>query len=132
MVLEEQGHRATCVLSPDEALLLLQAESFDVIVTEYKLPGTTGPEFILKLREVAEGTPVILLSGYVDVLGLNEQSTGADVVLMKCASETSHLTHAVSHLLQKKKPAARRPKKKPVASVTEPLRIVPAKTGTHE
>jgi len=133
MVLEEQGHRATSVLSPDEALLLLQTESFDVIVTEYKLSGTTGPEFILRLREVAKGIPVILLSGYVDVLGLNEQSTGADVVLMKSASETSHLTYAVSHLLQRK-PTARRPvpKKKPVASAAEPLRLAPVKTGTHQ
>jgi CheY-like chemotaxis protein len=130
MVLEEQGHLATGVLSPDEALLLLQTETFDVIVTEYKLSGTTGPEFILKLREVAQGTPVILLSGYVDVLGLNERSTGADVVLMKSASETSHLTHAVSRLLRMK-PAVRRPRKKPVASDTEPLRKAPRRTGTN-
>jgi CheY-like chemotaxis protein len=131
MVLEEQGHRATGVLSPDEALLLLQTETFDVIVTEYKLTGMTGPEFIVKLREVAKGTPVILLSGYVDVLGLNERSTGADVVLMKSASETSHLTHAVSRLLRMK-PAVRRPRKKPVASDTALLAKAPPRTGTHE
>ena len=131
MVLEEQGHLATGVPSPDEALLLLQTETFDVIVTEHKLPGTTGPEFILKLRDVARGTPVILLSGYVDVLGLNERNTGADVVLMKSASETSHLTHAVSRLLRIK-PVAKRPRKKPVASDTEHLRNAPRRTGTHE
>jgi CheY-like chemotaxis protein len=131
MVLEEQGHHATGVPSPDEALHLLQTETFDVIVTEYKLSGTTGPEFILKLREVARGTPVILLSGYVDVLGLNERTTGADVVLMKSASETSHLTHAVSRLLRMK-PAVRRSRKRPVASDVEPLRKAPRRTGTHE
>jgi CheY-like chemotaxis protein len=131
MVLEEQGHHATGVLSPDEALLLLRTETFDVIVTEYKLSGTTGPEFILKLREVAQSTPVILLSGYVDVLGLNERGTGADVVLMKSASETSQLTHAVSRLLRMK-PAPRRSRKRPVASDAEPLRKMPLLTGTHE
>jgi CheY-like chemotaxis protein len=131
MVLEEQGHHATGVLSPDEALHLLQTETFDVIVTEYKLPGTTGPEFIRKLKEVAQGTPVILLSGYVDALGLNERSTGADVVVMKSASETSHLTHAVSRLLRMK-PAVRRSRKRPIASEVESLRKVPLWTGTHE
>jgi CheY-like chemotaxis protein len=131
MVLQEQGHHATGVPSPDEALLLLQTETFDVIVTEYKLPGTTGPEFILKLREVAQGTPVILLSGYVDALGLNERSTGADVVLMKSALETTHLTHAVSRLLRMK-PAVRRSRKRPVASDVESLRKAPRLTGTHE
>lgn len=129
-ILEEQGHVATGVASPDEALLLLEKETFDVIVTEYKFSGTTGLEFIEKLREVAAGTPVILLSGYVDVLGLNERSTGADVVLMKSASEANHLTHAVSRLLRMK-PMARRIKKKPVASDTEPLRMAAGRTGTH-
>jgi CheY-like chemotaxis protein len=131
MVLEEQGHRATGVPSPDEALHLLQTETFDVIVTEFKLPGTTGPEFIRKLKEVARGTPVILLSGYVDALGLNELSTGADIVLMKSALETSHLTHAVSRLLRKK-PAIRSLRKRPVASDVESLRKAPRRNGTHE
>lgn len=131
MVLEEQGHSATGVPSPDEALLLLEAESFDLIVTEYKLSGMTGPEFISKLRIVAEGTPIILLSGYVDALGLNERSTGADAVLMKNSLETSHLTHTVSRLLRMK-PVAKRAVKKPVASDTEPLRKTLRRTGTHE
>ena len=117
MVLEEQGHRATGVPSPDEALLLLETESFDVIVTEYRLSGMTGPEFISKLRLVAEGTPIILLSGFVDVLGLSEHTTGADVVLMKSASETSHLTHAVSRLLRMK-PIVRPARKKPAEQST--------------
>jgi CheY-like chemotaxis protein len=130
-VLEEQGHIAIGVSSPDEALLLLLTEKFDVIVTEYKLSGTTGPEFIQKLRGAAQGTPIILLSGYVDALGLNEKSTGADLVLMKSASETSHLTHAVSRLLRKK-PVMRLPKKRQVASETAPLQKTPRKNGTHE
>jgi DNA-binding NtrC family response regulator len=131
MVLEEQGHRATGVSSPDEALLLLKTESFDVIITEYKLSGTTtGPEFITKLRTVAAGTPVILLSGFVDALGLNEHSTGADVVLMKNALETSHLTHTVSRMLRMK-PVVTRARRKPPASDTEPLRKAPRRTGTN-
>lgn len=131
MVLEEQGHSAIGVSSPDEALLLLQTESFNVIVTEYKLVGTTGPEFIAKLRVVAEGTPIILLSGYVDALGLNERSTGADVVLMKNALETSHLTHTVSRLLRMK-PVIKRARKKPAAIEIEPVRKAPLRTGTNE
>ncbi len=131
MVLEEQGHRATGVPSPDEALLLLETEPFDVIVTEYKLSGMSGPEFISKLRLVADGTPIVLLSGLVDSLGLNERSTGADVVLMKNSLETSHLIQTVSRLLRMK-PVVKRVRKKPVASDLEPLRKAPRRTGTNE
>jgi len=128
MVLEEEGHVATGVTSPDEALELLAAEKFGVIVTEFKLTGTSGTEFIAKLREVAPGTPVILLSGYVDALGLSERSTGADAVLMKSASEPNQLTHTVSRLLRLKPAAART--RKPPASDHSPARRSIRPTGT--
>lgn len=129
MVLEEEGHIATGVSSPDEALQLLAAEKFGVIVTEFKLIGTTGPEFITRLRQVAPGTPVILLSGYVDALGLSERSTGADAVVMKCASELHQLTYTVSRLLRAK-PAAARAKKPPASDHSAPQKTVrPTGTG---
>jgi CheY-like chemotaxis protein len=56
MVLQEEGHEATGVSSPDEALQLLAVEKFGVIVTEYKLAGITAADFIARLREVAPGT----------------------------------------------------------------------------
>ncbi|MGO9242570.1 MAG: response regulator [Bryobacteraceae bacterium] len=129
MVLEEEGHVATGVSSPDEALQLLTEEKFGVIVTEFKLIGTTGPEFIAKLRQVAPGTPVLLLSGYVDALGLSERSTGADAVLMKSASEPNQLTYTVSRLLRMK-PAAARAKKPAASDHTAPRRVIrPTGTG---
>jgi CheY-like chemotaxis protein len=130
MVLEEQGHNAVGVPTPDEALVLLEKETFDVIVTEFKLTGTTGPEFIARLREAAPGTPVVLLSGYVDALGLNERSTGADVVLMKNSLETHHLVHTVSRLLRLK-PTVKRARKKPAVSETPALRRVQSRNGTN-
>jgi CheY-like chemotaxis protein len=128
MVLEEEGHIATGVSSPDEALQLLASEKFGVIVTEFKLTGTTGPEFITRLRQVAPGTPVILLSGYVDALGLSERSTGADAVLMKSASEPNLLTHTVSRLLRMKSAVAR-VKKAPASDHSPPRKTMRA-TGT--
>jgi two-component system nitrogen regulation response regulator GlnG len=128
MVLQEEGHEATGVSSPDEALQLLAVEKFGVIVTEYKLTGTTGTEFITKLREVAPGTPVILLSGYVDALGLSERSTGADAVVMKSASEPNQLTHTVSRMLRMKPAVARA--RKPAASDHVAARKTIRPTGT--
>ena len=128
-VLEEAGHEATGVTSLDEALAILAEEKFSVIVTEFKFTGNvTCTEVISRLREVAPGTPVILLSGYVDALGLCERSTGADAVLMKSASEPNQLTHTVSRLLRMKPVVARA--KKPVASDHSSSRKVIQMTGT--
>jgi len=46
--------------------------------------------------------PIVLISGYVDTLGMNEASTGADVVIQKSANEVSHLIRSVSRLLRRK------------------------------
>jgi two-component system nitrogen regulation response regulator GlnG len=130
MVLAEEGHDPTGVSSPEEALQLLAAEKFGVIVTEYKLTGITAADFIARLREVAPGTPVILLSGYVDALGLSERSTGADAVLMKSASEPNQLTHTVSRMLRMKPAVARA--RKPAASDRAVPRKIIRPTGTGD
>ena len=130
MVLAEEGHDPTGVSSPEEALQLLAAEKFGVIVTEYKLTGITAADFIARLREVAPGTPVILLSGYVDALGLSERSTGADAVLMKSASEPNQLTHTVSRMLRMKPAVARA--RKPAASDRAAPRKIIRPTGTGD
>jgi CheY-like chemotaxis protein len=100
MVLEEAGYHATGVSHPEEALQLLRQETFQIVVTEYKLTGTNGKEFIGKVRGVAGSIPVLLLSGWVEPLGLNERSTGANAVLMKSASEPKQLALTVRRLLR--------------------------------
>jgi EAL domain-containing protein (putative c-di-GMP-specific phosphodiesterase class I) len=51
--------------SADEALVLLRAgRSFDVIVTDLLMPGTSGTEFIRLVRQFELDTPVIVLTGH--------------------------------------------------------------------
>lgn len=108
-VLEEIGHHVQTCSSAHEALEQCAKFHFDVVVTDYKMPRMSGVEFIRELRKQHPAMPVILISGFVDTLGLNESSTGADAVIQKSANEVTHLIRAVSRLL-------RRPIRKPVAS----------------
>ena len=71
-----------------------------------------GIAFISHLRERSPGTPIILLSGFVEPLGLNELSTGADAVLSKSSNEAASLVRTVNRLL------TRRPLRKPAAKET--------------
>jgi len=61
-----------------------------------------GLELIGRLRKHTPSLPIVLISGYVDTLGLNEASTGADVVIQKSANEVSHLIRSVNRLLRRK------------------------------
>jgi CheY-like chemotaxis protein len=100
-VLEELGHRVLTSGTAAEALELCAKHSFDVVVTDYKMPKMNGLEFISRLRKLHPSTAVILVSGFTDTLGLDEASTGADIVLQKSNNEVPQLIRAVNRLLRK-------------------------------
>ena len=122
-VLQELGHQVVTSNSPQEALTLCAATPFQVIVTDYRMPKMNGIEFIRQLREQGILVPVVLVSGFTDTLGLNEQNTGADVVLQKSANEVNHLIRAINRVLRKevvKKPAGSQRRSPPSAKQNTP------------
>ena len=111
-VLEELGHKVLTSGTAADALELCSKHSFDVVVTDYKMPKMNGVELISRLRKLHPATAVILISGFTDTLGLDEASTGADVVLQKSNNEVPQLIRAVNRLLRKQQA----PPKKPTGS----------------
>jgi CheY-like chemotaxis protein len=103
-VLEELGATIATASTASEALDALAHQPFDLVVSDYKMPRMNGIELIARLRKQSPGLPVILISGFVDSLGLSEDNTGADVVIQKSNNEVAHLVRAVSRLLRKRKP----------------------------
>jgi CheY-like chemotaxis protein len=103
-VLEEQGYTVTAFSTPADALEEFAANRYDLVVTDYRRPGMKGTELIACLREIAPAIPIVLISGMVDVLGLNEKNTGADAVIAKNSHEVQHITRAVNRLLLAKIP----------------------------
>jgi CheY-like chemotaxis protein len=71
------------------------------------MPKMNGIELIKRIRPLQPELGIILLSGFVEALGLDEKSTGADVVINKGAYEIPHLLRATTRLLNR--PIARRP-----------------------
>jgi CheY-like chemotaxis protein len=108
-VLEEQGYEIAISTSGEDGIEQFANNKFDLVVTDYKMPRMNGAEVIARIQEARPGTPVILISGMVDALGLNEQNTGADVVLAKSSNEVSHLIRAVNRLLRAKAKTPRKP-----------------------
>ena len=102
-VLEELGYSiVTCTSGADALEQFMARDPFDLVVTDYKMPRMDGLELIGRLRKHTPGLPIVMISGYVDTLGLNEASTGADVVIQKSANEVSHLIRSVNRLLRRK------------------------------
>ena len=106
-VLAELGYQVRTARNGEEALERFSEESFHLVVTDYRMPKMNGAELIRRLRRDRPGVPIVLLSGHVATLGLDEASTGADVVIAKSATEMGNLTRALRRLLRQS--AARRP-----------------------
>lgn len=103
-VLKELGYHATGAECPSRALQMFTGEHeagtpYDLLVTDFKMPAMTGLELIQKVRAMAPAVPIIMISGFVDALGLTEATTGANVVIMKSANEVQHLVRAAKRLL---------------------------------
>jgi CheY-like chemotaxis protein len=106
-VLEEFGYQVTSASSGREALQLVDQHQFDLIVTDYRMPGMDGVALIGALRARDFQNPIILLSGFLNHLGLTEQTTRADLLIQKSANETDQLLRAVKRLIATpKKPPA--------------------------
>ena len=115
-VLEELGHKIHVASSGADALEQFSQHKYDLVVTDYKMPRMDGLELIVRLREEDPDIAIVLVSGFVDTLGMNEASTGADAVIQKSANEVTHLVRAVSRLLRRK------PAKKAVSGVRPALK----------
>ncbi len=61
--LTNRGYFIVDVPSGEEAMLEVQRKEFDILVTDYRLPGMTGPELILKVRKKWHGMKAILITG---------------------------------------------------------------------
>jgi DNA-binding NtrC family response regulator len=82
-----------------EAIDILSTEAFDVIVLDIKMPGMDGVTTLKAIRDKGIATPVIILTGHMDIERVTEVlKMGATELLLKpcdvetlvCAIENAH------------------------------------------
>jgi len=96
-------------VNAEEAFRVFLASHFDVVVTDYGIPAMGGIELIRRIREVKPHARVVLLSRFVEALGLTEEKTGANAVIAKNSNEPANLVRCVKRLINRaaaRKPAA--------------------------
>jgi len=62
--LERAGHEAISAHNVPQALQSLTTGTVDLIISDYRMPGLTGLEFLALLRQEGYETPLIMLTGY--------------------------------------------------------------------
>ncbi len=66
-VLRHAGHQVQCCSCAAEALQVLQTARFDCIVTDLKMPGMTGIDLIIQLRQRQCTTQIVMVTAHATV-----------------------------------------------------------------
>ncbi len=81
---DDRGWQVTTAAAADEAIKLLEQEMFDVVVTDYKMPGGSGMDVVRRCKQVNESTVVLMMTAFGTVESAVEaMKTGAYDYVMK-------------------------------------------------
>ncbi|MDB5727859.1 MAG: hypothetical protein JWQ00_1064, partial [Noviherbaspirillum sp.] len=86
------GHEAEGVSTPAEALALLSQHRFDVLMTDYKLPGMNGVALAELARRDNPALNIVFASGYGEIM---KSSQSLDAVILQKPYDVGQLRRAV-------------------------------------
>jgi len=62
--LERDNHEVFCARSGEEAMEKAREENFDLVITDFKMPGMNGAELLEQLKELSPDIKVVVLTAY--------------------------------------------------------------------
>ncbi len=99
---ERRGYRVAAYTDSRAALDALRADpaAFDLVLTDYNMPGLSGLEVVREVQMIRSDLPVVVLSGFIDE-ALHAQAGAAGVrALISKADPVETIYEAVQRLVQ--------------------------------
>lgn len=66
-ILRAEGYHAVPAVNAAEALEAFEKEDFDLVVTDFRMPGMSGLDLARSIRSKNPGFPIIVMSAYEPV-----------------------------------------------------------------
>lgn len=89
IALRVDGHTVEVAQDGDEALRMFQSKNYDLLITDFRMPKMDGLELAEAIKKLSPGTPVILVTAYVEALKSDMgHVSNVDVLLGKPFSVT--------------------------------------------
>ena len=90
------GHTTEACETGDDAISLLQKNKYDVVLLDYKMPGTSGINVLQWMYGMKMDIPVIIITGYgSEEIALEAWKWGARDYFVKGKSDMSQLPEIV-------------------------------------
>ena len=102
-MLEQLGYKVTSANRSFDALSIFRKKplDFDLVITDYDMPGMKGDELAAEMRLVRSNIPIILCTGCNYITDAQLQKWGFDALLLK-PYEYKEIELLVAETLQKK------------------------------
>jgi CheY-like chemotaxis protein len=84
LLLEHDGHQVFPVDGGAAALAQLRQRKFDLVITDFSMPGMHGDELVARIRELVPTQPIIMATAFVEEFRtFGEASAHVDGLLLK-------------------------------------------------
>ena len=95
MLLKVDGHEVETVNSSQEALGKFESGRFDLVFTDFAMPGMNGHQLAAAIKAGAPDQPIVMITGYA---GMLHPSPDVDLVIGK-PFLLEHLREAIAKVL---------------------------------
>lgn len=96
-ILGDAGAEVRVVAGAAEALEELQRTRFDGVVTDMRMPGISGAEFLKRLRSIDPGVPVVLLTAWAQDAQIDEARRLGLLAFLSKPTGTKQLISLMEH-----------------------------------
>jgi len=83
MILSFDGYEVVTAASGQEALALLEKNRFDLVTTDYTMPGMNGAELAAAIKARVPEQPVIMITAHAEILKTSGVPAGVDYLINK-------------------------------------------------
>ena len=84
LLLEHAGHKVWEAEGGEMALQLLAVRKFDVVITDFYMPGMDGDQLVSRIRQMLPAQPIIMATSFIEEFQVFGQPAGrVDALLRK-------------------------------------------------
>ena len=122
--LQKKGFEVTNAFTAKDAVDIIKAEKFDVVLTDIRLPDSDGLQVLKTVKELSFDTQVILMTGYTDIkTAVNSMKLGAYDYVGKPINP-DEILHTINGALKKANTQDSKPVAPQKAIATESVQFV--------